>query len=346
VLWEQQDERLRQLYPVPRPRIQQSYNKLELSDGGVLLALPGKDPDVIRSHHPTVLVMDEAAYIEQGGEAFDVALASRVPWVRLISTAAPSWIRASLKCSTISVPCWLRWASRYRLEWHRPQVLWRRPSSKSGIVSKGTQPCVKWESQAELLAAAQKSVCRNTGWPIGVVLTNPELSPKPMSDGIRAVIRSTIFRNSFDFWSLDSRGYFYLLRELEEDSDTRIKAATSLYFDTRIWRIAEGLLHCANLYWALNVPAETEIRIQMVHRGLEGRRLLASDQLRALTMSGRISHENESRWTKTVPLGTIEPNFETLVGEISGELFMLFEFWQPQPEVWKGILQAFLSSRI
>lgn len=49
---------------------------------------------------------------------------------------------------------------------------------------------------------------------------------------------------------------------------------------------------------------------------------------------------------KTVPLGTIEANIEPLVGEISGELFTLLEFWEPQPDVWKGILQAFLNSRV
>jgi hypothetical protein len=97
VLWEQQDARLKELYPAVRPKEKQSYDKLELADGGILLALPGKDPDVIRSHHPTVLLMDEACFIENGGEAFDVALASRVPWVRLISTAAPSWIRRITK---------------------------------------------------------------------------------------------------------------------------------------------------------------------------------------------------------------------------------------------------------
>jgi hypothetical protein len=201
-------------------------------------------------------------------------------------------------------------------------------------------------SQAELLTAAQKSVCRNTGWPLGVVLTRPELSPKPMSDGIRAVIRTATFIDRFDFWSLDRRGYFYLLRALEEDSDDRVKPETSVYFDTRIWRIAEALLHCSHLYQALDVAAETEIRIQIVHTGLQGRKLIASDTIRAITMSGRISHENESLWAKTVPLGTIEPNIETLVGEISGQLFMLFEFWEPQPEVWKGVLQAFLGARV
>jgi hypothetical protein len=201
-------------------------------------------------------------------------------------------------------------------------------------------------SQADLLVAAQKSVCRNTGWPIGVVLTNPELSPKPMTNGIRAVIRTTTFIDRFDFWSLDRRGYFYLLRLLEEDSDGRVEPGTALYFDTRLWRIAEGLLHCANLYRALELPGETEIRIQIVHRGLQGRILVASDRLRAMTMSGRKSHEDQSSWAKTVPLATIEPNIEALVGEIASELFMLFEFWKPDPQVLKEVMQVFLDSRV
>ncbi len=201
-------------------------------------------------------------------------------------------------------------------------------------------------SQSDLLAAAQKAGCRNTGWPIGIVLTKPEFSPKPMQDGIRAVIRARMFHEGFDFWSLDRRGYFYFLRRLEEDFVTQSQDEKVLYFDTRIWRIAEGLLHCANLYRALQVPAEAEIRIRMLHRGLQGRVLLASDPMKAITMSGRISHENESRWERTLPLGAIEPSVEALVGEVSQELFTLFEFWRPEPEIWKAVLQAFLKSRV
>ena len=96
-LYEQQDVELRDLFPVPRPRIKQSFNRMELSSGGQILALPGKDPDKIRSLHPSVLIMDEACFIEQGREAFDVALASRVPKVVLISRAAPSWLRRITK---------------------------------------------------------------------------------------------------------------------------------------------------------------------------------------------------------------------------------------------------------
>ncbi|MGB2886626.1 MAG: hypothetical protein WBC04_02915 [Candidatus Acidiferrales bacterium] len=103
VLYEQQESILKELYPVPRPRLKQSYDKLELSDGGLLIALPGKDPNVIRSEHPTLLLVDEACFIENGGEAFDIALASRVPRILMISTAAPSWIRRLTK-NAIPVP--------------------------------------------------------------------------------------------------------------------------------------------------------------------------------------------------------------------------------------------------
>jgi hypothetical protein len=201
--------------------------------------------------------------------------------------------------------------------------------------------------QEQLLVAAQKSVCRNTGWPIGVVLTKPELAPKPVSDGIRAVIRTALFPNSFDFWSLDRNGSFYFLRAFEEDtkSHTETVPGTVLYFDIRIWRIAEALLHCANLYRALDMSNETEIGIQIAHHGLKDRKLLASDPMRAMTMAGRVCYEQESIWSKVVPVGTIEPNLETLVEEISSELFILFEFWNPDPSAWKTVLQAFLNSR-
>jgi hypothetical protein len=84
----------------------------------------------------------------------------------------------------------------------------------------------------------------------------------------------------------------------------------------------------------------------LYHHGLQDRKLTASDPMRAITMAGRTSHENESQWVKTVPLGAIEPNMETLVEEIAGELFMLFEFWNPGPDLWNGVLQAFLSSKL
>jgi hypothetical protein len=97
VLYEQQVDVLKQIFPLERPLERQSYNRLELKDGGILIALPGKDPDRIRSEHPTIVIIDEAAFIENGGESFDIALASRVPKLMCISSAAPGWFRRFTK---------------------------------------------------------------------------------------------------------------------------------------------------------------------------------------------------------------------------------------------------------
>lgn len=97
VLYGQQDAIFREIFPLKRPMERQNTTTLEFADGGKLVALPGKDPDKIRSEHPSILVIDEACFIENGGEAFDVAISSRVPKVIVISSAAPSWFRRMTK---------------------------------------------------------------------------------------------------------------------------------------------------------------------------------------------------------------------------------------------------------
>jgi hypothetical protein len=97
VLYEQQGDVFKRVFPLERPLDRQSYNRLELKDGGVLIALPGKDPDRIRSEHPTIVIIDEAAFLENGGESFDVALSSRVPRMMCISSASPGWFHQITK---------------------------------------------------------------------------------------------------------------------------------------------------------------------------------------------------------------------------------------------------------
>lgn len=92
-LWENQHPALKHMFPVLRPKERQSYDRIQFAAGGQCIALPGKDPNVIRALHPARLIIDEAAFIENGGEAFDVAISSRVPKVKVISSAAPGWLR-------------------------------------------------------------------------------------------------------------------------------------------------------------------------------------------------------------------------------------------------------------
>ncbi len=104
-LWEQQEPTLKAEFPLKRPRERQAHNQLEWAEGGKLLALTAgaENPDKIRSEHPTILFMDEACFIENGAEALDIALASKVPKVLVVSSAAPSWFRKHTK-KAVSAP--------------------------------------------------------------------------------------------------------------------------------------------------------------------------------------------------------------------------------------------------
>lgn len=97
VLYGQQDAIFKDIFPLKRVLERQNTTTLEFADGGKIIALPGKDPDKIRSEHPSIVVMDEACFIENGGEAFDVAISSRVPKMIVLSSAAPSWFRRMTK---------------------------------------------------------------------------------------------------------------------------------------------------------------------------------------------------------------------------------------------------------
>jgi len=99
VLYGQQDDRLKRLYPLKRPLDRQAVYSFEFADGGMLDALPGKNPDKIRSEHPTIVFMDEACFNEQGAEAYDNAVSTRPAKLVAVSSAAPSWFEEITKCA-------------------------------------------------------------------------------------------------------------------------------------------------------------------------------------------------------------------------------------------------------
>jgi len=87
-LWENQDQQLKEAWPLDRPRERQAYMKMELANDSVLVALPGKDPDRIRKDHPTIVFFDETAIIERFEESYGVALAARP--VKIVASRARS----------------------------------------------------------------------------------------------------------------------------------------------------------------------------------------------------------------------------------------------------------------
>jgi hypothetical protein len=209
---------------------------------------------------------------------------------------------------------------------------------------------LEW-NQYELLAAAERAELRNTGWPIGLVLQRPGLAPVPTPDGIEARLGHHSADRTEDFWSFRKDGKYYVSRLFEEDFSTPSFTSSEghpercIWFDVRIWRIAEVLLHSATLYRELGIPPEEPYAIDVNHQGLEEREFYVSTPLRHVRR-GKICHHPAATWTREVTQDYVTSNLKSLVGGVASGLFVLFDFVQVSQEVIDGIVDEFLHSRV
>ena len=89
-LWKNSDPELKDRWPLPKPVERQPATEFRLSNDSRWVAL-SRDPDAIRSEHPTIVVLDEAAHMVEGQESYDIAVASNPLHIILLSSAAEGW---------------------------------------------------------------------------------------------------------------------------------------------------------------------------------------------------------------------------------------------------------------
>jgi hypothetical protein len=196
-------------------------------------------------------------------------------------------------------------------------------------------------SQKELLAGARKSEIKTFGWPIGVMLENrDEYRPRPTADGIVANINIGD-RESFDYWSWNTAGDFYLLKSIFEDR----KNPGEIFFNTRIVRTTEALLYIGKMYEELGANDTDEISIRINYEGIEGRVLSSSNPNRMLHESRKIA-KNECSSEITIKLEDISNDLVKVVKSLVGPLFVLFDFFELSDEVYADIVNHFVNGKV
>ena len=195
-------------------------------------------------------------------------------------------------------------------------------------------------NQRILIDAVKKSNIDTFGWPIGVVLENTELAPKPTAEGIVAEVRNKVAKE-YDYWTIRLNGDFFLLKSLFEDKEEN----SQIFLDTRIIRVTETLLFCARLYAVLGVPKTAPLNIIIRHGGLARRTLSAAKTSRVLS-SEYSTLENEAFKEQQVLLKDIEPNLVALVKDFTQPLFMLYDFFEPPQEVYEDLVNNFVEGRV
>ena len=88
-LYDEQDEALKRRFPLTKPVREQSALKLEFANGSRIIGI-SEGADQIRSYHPWGLLMDEAAFQPEAGEAYDAAVPVCQKIV-VVSSGGPGW---------------------------------------------------------------------------------------------------------------------------------------------------------------------------------------------------------------------------------------------------------------
>lgn len=201
----------------------------------------------------------------------------------------------------------------------------------------------------DLLKIAEAAECRLTGWPIGVTMTRPEYTPKPVEDGIEALIDlrdpAKSSRDTVDYWKLFRDGRFFFMRSYEEDTLWAGPPRTQLHCDTRIRRVAEAFLYCSRLANGLRLDPADEISITFLHDMLNGRELGAGDPGRIVRPNWKC-HIDKVEKPLVVPVATITPSINDLTYQVTSELFGMFDYFETTRAIYDQIVEDLLKQRV
>jgi hypothetical protein len=204
----------------------------------------------------------------------------------------------------------------------------------------------KW-TKKELIDAMEASQQKNTGWPIGTMYRyNKDGMPTPLANGIVLKIESS-FDGTYDYWKILEDGTFYFFRNFQEDLTKEGKTKKILWFDTRVWRVIEGIKHMISLYKNLGVYPTQIVSIEIKHYGIDERELTASEGLRSFVMFPRKSGKSKNvTWRKEATLDEFFVNSEEYTVEAMKDMLSMFEFWEPANGVIEGVIQDYNASAI
>ena len=89
-LWKNSLPALKQQWRLEKELDKQPDHELTTASGSSIVAITG-DPNKIRSNHPTIVILDEAAFMDRGEESFNIAVATRCLHLVALSSAEPGW---------------------------------------------------------------------------------------------------------------------------------------------------------------------------------------------------------------------------------------------------------------
>jgi transcriptional regulator with XRE-family HTH domain len=183
----------------------------------------------------------------------------------------------------------------------------------------------------DMLRKAQRS---NTGWPLFLFLTRPEVTPREV-DGViecwlkpadAGVDRPFGDAAHCDFWRAAPTGRAVVMRGYQEDVQDTFAPRTIFDITLPTWRLGEALLHADALAGQLAEDKDkVNVRLRVLYTGLSGRVLRAwASPMADLFMEGGAARSDEAMLETVVPVKEIRSNLATYLHPLVASLFERF----------------------
>lgn len=197
-----------------------------------------------------------------------------------------------------------------------------------------------------LKALAKQSTIETFGWPIGIFFDSPSeyavKIDKPRKIYAEVAIEQRLEgAPSYDYWSINSQGCFYLLQSLFEDQ----RKPKEVFFDTRIIRITEVLMYINKLYSALQLGRNVPIMVVIMHGGLCGRHLTAASPNRVI-VPDRKTTADEVANVATTTLNDINSNIIDVVEKFTTPLFSEFQSFSLEKSILTDIVTNYQRGKV
>jgi hypothetical protein len=89
-LWVNSLPSLKSHWPLEKKIENQPDHELTMASGSSIIAIPG-DCEKIRSNHPTIIILDEAAFMDTGEASYNISVATRCLHLVMLSSANPGF---------------------------------------------------------------------------------------------------------------------------------------------------------------------------------------------------------------------------------------------------------------
>jgi hypothetical protein len=117
-----------------------------------------------------------------------------------------------------------------------------------------------------------------------------------------------------------------------------------LFADTRIVRVTESLMFMTRLYKNLGVTDDTKVSVRVTHKGMAGRVIMAASPRRHIREAKADEDVSESQIVDS--LGNFMPRIVDHVMQITGPLFMLFDFKKFDRKIYEEIVTSFVRGEV